>query len=74
MREGTRRHNGRRKGDIEKIIIGGERDKEQDVTIRHEAVPQKKASSVWSWHEEFAIEWGETFLLKKWKKIHKKGE
>ena len=65
MRKDTRRHSGRRKGDIEKIIIGGERDKEQEVTVRYEAVPQKKASSVWSWHEEFATEWSETFLLKK---------
>jgi hypothetical protein len=74
MRKGTRRHSGRRKGDTEKIIIGGERDKKQEVTIRHEAVPQKKASSVWSWHEEFAREWSGTFLLKKQKKSPKKGE
>ncbi len=65
MRKGTRRHSGRRKGDIKKIIIGGERGKEQEVTIRHEAVPQKKASSVWSWHEEFVTEWSKTFILKK---------
>ena len=65
MRKGTRRHSGRRKGDIEKIVIGWERDKEQEVTVRHEAVPQKKASSVGSWHEEVAIEWSETFTLKK---------
>ena len=64
-RKGPRRHRGRRKGDTEKIVIGGERDKEQEVTVRHEAVPQKKASSVWSWHEEFVTEWSETFLLKK---------
>lgn len=56
MRKGTRRHSGRRKGEIEKIIIGGERDKEQEVAVRHDAVPQKKASSVWSWYEEFAAE------------------
>jgi len=65
MRKGSRRHGGRRKGDREEIIIGGERDKEQEVTVRHEAVAQKKASSVWSWHEEFTVEWSETFLLKK---------
>jgi len=64
-RKGTRRHGGRRKGDIEKIIIGGEGDKKQEVAVRHEAVPQKKTSSVWRWHEEFAVEWSETFLLKK---------
>jgi len=74
MRKGTKRHSGRRKGNTEMIMIGGERDKEQEVTIRHEAVPQKKASSVWIWHEEFAAEWSGTFLLKKQKKSHKKGE
>ena len=73
-RKGIRRQSGRRKGDIEKIKIEGERDKEQDVAVRHEAVPQKKASSVWSWHEEFVTEWSETFLLKQQKKSHKKGE
>ncbi len=58
------------KGD-RKIKIEGERDKEQEVTIRHEAVPQKKASSVWSWYEEFAAESNETFITKKRKKIQK---
>ena len=65
LRKGTRRHGGRRKGDIERITIGGERDKKQEVTIRHEAVPQEKANSVWNWHEEFATEWSETFVLRK---------
>ena len=65
MEKGTRRHSGRRKGDIEKIVIGWERDKEQEVIVRHEAVPQEKASSVGSWHEEVAIEWSETLILKK---------
>jgi hypothetical protein len=63
MRKGTNRHSGQRKGDMEKIIIGGERDMGREVTVRHGAVPQKKASSVWSWHEEFAAEWSETFLV-----------
>ena len=70
-RKGIRRQSGRRKGDIEKIKIEGERDKEQEVTVRHEAVPPKKASSVWSWHEEFeefGAEWSETFIKKKRKK------
>ena len=73
-RKGTRRHSGRRKGDIEKIAIGGEGDKRQEVAIRHEAIPQKKASSVWSWHEEFIAEWSETVLLRQQKKSRKKGE
>jgi hypothetical protein len=59
------RHSGRKKGDTEKITIRGEEGKEQEVAIRHEAVPQKKASSVWSWYEEFAAEWSETFITKK---------
>jgi hypothetical protein len=65
MRKGTRRHSGRRESDTEKIIIGGERDMKQEVTVRHEGVPQKKASSGLSWYEEFSVEWSETFLLKK---------
>ncbi len=70
-RKGIRRQSGRRKGDIEKIKIAGERDKQQEVTVRHEAVPLKKASSVWGWHEEFETEWSESFISKKWKKIQK---
>jgi len=62
-RKGTKR--GRRKGDTEKIVIGGGRDMKREVTVRHEGVPQKKASSVLSWYEEFSTEWSETFLLKK---------
>ena len=59
------RHSGRKKGDTEKITICGKEGKEQGVAIHHEAVPQKKASSVWSWYEEFAAEWSETFITKK---------
>jgi esterase/lipase superfamily enzyme len=70
-RKGIGRQSGRRKGDIEKIKFEGERDKEQQVTVRHEAVPPKKASSVWSWHEEFIAEWSESFISKKTKKIQK---
>ncbi len=67
-RKGSRRQSGRRKGDIEKIKIEGEKDKEQEVTVRNEAVPPKKASSVWSWHEEFVAEWSESLISKKRKK------
>ena len=70
-RKGIRRQSGRRKGDIEKIKIEGERDKEQEVIVRTEAVPPKKASSVWSWHEEFVAEWSESLISKKRKKIQK---
>jgi len=64
-RKGNRRQSGRRKGDIEKTTIRGEREKEQEVVVRHEAVPEKKAGSVWSWHEEFAAELSETYITKK---------
>ena len=70
-KKSIRRQSGRRKGDIEKIKIEGERGKEQEVTVRHEAVPPKKASSVWSWHEEFVAEWSESLISKTRKKIQK---
>jgi hypothetical protein len=72
-REGNRRQSGRRKGDIEKIKIRGKRDKEQEVVVRHEAVPQKKAGSVWSWYEEFAAELSETYITKKKRRKPKGG-
>jgi hypothetical protein len=40
-RKGNRRQSGQIKGDIEKITIRGERYKEQEVVVRHEAVPEK---------------------------------
>ena len=67
-RKGNRRQSGRRKGDIEKITIRGEEDKEQEVVVRHEAVLEKKAGSVWSWFEEFAAEMHKTFITKKRKR------
>jgi hypothetical protein len=67
-RKGIRRQSGRRKGDIEKIKIGEEAGKDQEVIVRHEAVPPKKATSVWSWHEELIAEWSETFITKKKKR------
>jgi hypothetical protein len=73
-RKGVRRQSGRRKGDTEKITIRGERDKEQEAVVRHEAVPEKKAGSVWSWHEEFAAELSETFITKKKKGRPKQGK
>ena len=72
-RKGIRRHSSRRKGDIEEIKIREERDKEQEVIVHHEAVPEKKASSVWSWHEEFTVEWSETFITKERKQYSRKG-
>ena len=60
-----RRQTGRRIGDTEKITIQGEEDKKQEVVVRHEPVPEKKASSVWSWYEEFVAAWSESFITKK---------
>ena len=73
-RKGIRRQGRRRKGDIEEIKTREERDKEREVIVHHEAVPEKKASSVWSWHEEFAAEWSETFITKKKKGNPKQGK
>jgi hypothetical protein len=64
----------RRKGDIERITIRAEMDKEQEVVVRHEAVPEKKASSAWSWYEEFATELYKTFITKKEKGKSKRGK
>ena len=71
-RKGIRRQSGRRKGDIEKIKIGEEGGKDQEVIVCHEAVPPKKARSVWSSHEEFMAEWSETFITKKKKRNPKR--
>lgn len=73
-RTGIRRQRGRRKGDTGKIKFEGEEDKEHEVNVRHEAVSEKKATSVWIWHEEFeefVAEWSEGFISKKRKKIQK---
>ncbi len=66
MRIGTGRHSGRRKGNIERIIVVERgNNKEQEVTVHHKSVLPKKVSSVWSWHEEFEAEWSEIFIHKK---------
>ena len=67
-RKDDRRQSTRRKGGIKIIKIKGEEDKEQKVTVRHEAVPKKKGSSVWRGHEEFTREWSESFITRKRKK------
>ena len=68
----TRRKD-RRKGDAKTINIEGERDKEKEIVIHHKIVPPGKERSTWSWHEEFALEWSETFITKKRKRNPKKG-
>jgi hypothetical protein len=68
------RRGDRRKGDKGRITIRGEMDKEQEVVVRHEPVSEKKMRSVWSWHEEFAAEFYETFITKKEKGKPKRGK
>jgi hypothetical protein len=63
-----------RKEDVKIIRIEEERGKEQEVSIYHEIVPQGKEISIWSWHEEFTLEWSETFITKKREKNLKKGK
>jgi hypothetical protein len=70
----NRRQNHRGRADIKTIKIGEREDKEQEVTVRYESVPRRKDKSTLSWFEEFTIEWSETLILKKHKKIRKKGE
>jgi len=64
-KKGVRGQSGRRKGDEKIIKIEEEGGKGQGMTVRHEAVPKKKAKSVWSGLEEFTQEWCETFVTKK---------
>jgi len=73
-RKGIRGQSSPRKGDTGKITIRREMDKEQEVVVRHEAVSEKKASSVWSWHEEFAAALYETYITKKEKGKPKQGK
>ena len=72
-RKSNRRESHRRKGDTKIIKIEEEGGKEQEMTIR-QAVPKKKAKSVWSGHEEFTREWSETFITKKRGKNRKRGK
>jgi len=69
----TRRGNGR-KGNTKKVVIQGERDKQEKVVVRHGVVPEKEVSSVWSWYEEFAAELSETYIRKKKRRKPKQGK
>jgi len=64
-RKSNRRESNRRKGDKKITKIEEEGGKGQEITVRHEAVPQKKAKSAWSGLEEFTQEWSQTFVTKK---------
>jgi hypothetical protein len=59
---------GRGKDDLKVIRVGGGEDKELEVIVRHETVPREKERSMWSWREEFAIEWSESLITRKRRK------
>ncbi len=63
QRKSVRRQGNRREKYAE--IPDIKEKKEQTILILHGPAPEKKASSVWSWHEEFLVEWSETFITKK---------
>jgi hypothetical protein len=50
---------------MKKIKVGGEGDKGQEVIVRYETAHRRKGRSTWNWHEEFALEWSQTFITKK---------
>ncbi len=60
------------KGSKDRIKVEEEESKDQQITIRQQSSTQKKAGSIWSWHEEFAVQWSETFIAAKPKKGPKK--
>jgi hypothetical protein len=62
------------KGEVKIVKIEVEGNSGQEVTVRHETVPQTKEKSTWSWHEEFAVEWSEIFITKKRKRDPRIGE
>ena len=73
-RKVIRREGSRRKGDVRTITIEGQEEKEREVTVRREVVRQAEEKSTWSWHEEFVVDWSESFITKKRKKRPRKGE
>ena len=73
-RIGNRRQGHHRTGNIEITKIAWEGDKERLVAVSHGTVPQTKEASIWSWHEEFAVAWSETFITKKRKHNPREGE
>ncbi len=56
----------------DRIKVEREAPKELKITIRPQSPGQEKESSIWSWHEEFAMQWSETFITTKVKKNPKK--
>ena len=57
-------------GNMNIIKVEEEGSKEEKIPVHHEARLQKKASSIWSWHEEFVVAWSETLATKKRKRRH----
>ena len=62
------RASARQKGNIRVIAIEGKGSKEQELTIRYKTAQEKKPGSVWSWYEEFAVDWCETLIPRKRRK------
>ncbi len=71
---GNRRQTQRRRGNIEITKTAGVGNEGRVVTVSHETIPRTKETSVWSWHEEFAVAWSETFIAKRRKRNPKEGE
>jgi hypothetical protein len=50
---------------VEEIRTEKEGDKKREIVVLHKTLPQKEKRSVWSWFEEFAMEWSETLITKR---------
>jgi len=59
---------------VKEIRVEGAKEKEKEVIVRHATALLKKGRSPWSWHEEFVLEWSETFITKKRKRDPRQGE
>ncbi len=60
------------KGYEVKIETEQEQPKERQITIDQQSSTLTKVSSIWSWHQEFAAQWSETFVTKTDKKNPKR--
>jgi hypothetical protein len=63
-KKSNRKQGARRKTNVEMKRTEGERDRGQEVTVRHKPAPPRKEKSTFSWFEEITVEWSETFLSK----------
>jgi len=55
----------KRSSKVEEIKTEKEGDKKREIVVLHKTLPQKEKRSVWSWFEEFTMEWSETFITRK---------